>query len=451
MEKEMISHLFVTPRKAVLLALLAVTALTATGRTWTYDECLSYAVKEGTTLRRAGLTRQTATETRLASDAALFPSLSFSTSQNVSNQPWKANGSSTILNNEIQTVTSKTSYNGSYNLGANWTVWNGGRNYNQVKANRIAEEKAELDSITAALTLEERIAQYFAQILYSKEAVEVNRSILEAAKVNENRGIEMVRVGSMSKADCSQLTSERAQREYDLELSINNVRNYKRQLKALLQITDDDDFDITDTTPSDELALAPIPLMQDVYLAALENRPEIKNAQKSIDNADIQMKLAKGQRMPTITMNASVTTNNSSQSTNSWSDQIKTNFRAGGGVTVSVPIFDQRTARTAINKANIQRQTALLDLKEKQSSLYSTIENYWIEATGNQSKFKAAKAATESSQVSYDLLSEQFAVGMKNIVELQAGMTRLLNARQSELQAKYLTIYNIKMLELYKK
>jgi outer membrane protein len=40
---------------------------------------------------------------------------------------------------------------------------------------------------------------------------------------------------------------------------------------------------------------------------------------------------------------------------------------------------------------------------------------------------------------------------MKNIVELQAGMTRLLNARQSELQAKYLTIYNIKMLELYKK
>jgi outer membrane protein len=155
--------------------------------------------------------------------------------------------------------------------------------------------------------------------------------------------------------------------------------------------------------------------------------------------------------MPTITMNASVTTNNSSQSTNSWSDQIKTNFRAGGGVTVSVPIFDQRTARTAINKANIQRQTALLDLKEKQSSLYSTIENYWIEATGNQSKFKAAKAATESSQVSYDLLSEQFAVGMKNIVELQAGMTRLLNARQSELQAKYLTIYNIKMLELYKK
>lgn len=451
MEKEMISHLLITPRKTVLLILLALTALTATGRTWTYDECLSYAMTEGTTLRKAGLTRQTATETRLASSAALFPSLSFSTSQNVSNQPWKATGSATVLDNEIQTVSSQTSYNGSYNLGANWTIWNGGRNHNQVKANRIAEEKAELDSITAALTLEERLAQYFVQILYSKEAVEVNRAILEAAKVNENRGLEMLRVGSMSKADCSQLTSERAQREYDLELSINNVRNYKRQLKALLQITDDDEFDVTASNPTDQMALAAVPSTQEVYLAALNSRPEIKNAQLSIDNADIQMKIAKGWRLPTISMNASVTTNNSSFSDDSWSNQIKTNFKAGGGVTVSIPIFDQRVTKTAINKANIQRQTALLDLKEKRSVLYSTIESYWIEATGNQSKFKAAKVATESSQVSYDLLSEQFAVGIKNIVELQAGMTRLLNAKQSELQAKYNTIYNIKMLELYKK
>ena len=450
MEKGMTNHLLVTMRKIVLLLLLAVTTHTATGRTWTYEECLAYAMTEGTTLRKAGLTRQTATETRLASSAALFPSLSFSTSQNVSNQPWKSTGSTTILNDEIQTVSAKSSYNGSYNVGANWTIWNGGRNHNQVKANRIAEEKAELDSITAALTLEERLAQYFVQILYSKEAVEVNREILEAAKVNEKRGLEMVRVGSMSKADCSQLTSERAQREYDLELSINNVRNYKRQLKALLQIIDDDDFDVTASTPTDQMALATVPSMQEVYLAALESRPEIKNAQKSIDNADIQMKIAKGQRLPTISMNASVKTNTSSQNKNSWSKQIQTSFNAGAGFTVSVPIFDQRAAKTAINKANIQRQTALLDLKEKQSTLHSTIESYWIEATGNQSKFKAAKAATESSQVSYDLLSEQFAVGIKNIVELQTGMTRLLNARQSELQAKYLTIYNIKMLELYK-
>ena len=59
--------------------------------------------------------------------------------------------------------------------------------------------------------------------------------------------------------------------------------------------------------------------------------------------------------------------------------------------------------------------------------------------------------STQSAQDSYDLLSEQFAVGLKNIVELQDGKTRLLSARQSELQSKYMPILNIKMLEFYKK
>lgn len=93
----------------------------------------------------------------------------------------------------------------------------------------------------------------------------------------------------------------------------------------------------------------------------------------------------------------------------------------------------------------------MLDVRDKQTSLYSTIENYWIEAQNNQAKFKSAKASTESAQTSYDLLSEQFKVGLKNIVELQEGKTRLLTAQQNELQSKYMTILDLKMLDFYQK
>jgi outer membrane protein len=437
--------------KTLGMALLAVFSLTATAKTWTYEECLQYALDNNITLKKAGLTRQTQEETTRQSKASLLPSLSFSTSQNISYQPWKANGSTTIQNNEIQMVSSTTSYNGSYNLGANWTVWNGNRNTNQVKLNALAENEAELDSITSARSIEERIAQLFVQILYSKEAVKVNQATLEAAKVNEQRGLEMVKVGTMSKADCSQLTAQRAQDEYSVVQSESNVRDFKRQLKALLQLTDDEEFDVVSSTPTDAMALQPIPSLSSVYEAALENRPEIKRAMLDVESADIQMKLAKGQRMPSISLNAAVSTNNSSMSDNNWGDQIKTNFNAGGGVTISVPIFDQRSSRTAINKANIQKQTALLNIKDKQTTLYSTIENYWIQANNNQNQYKSAKVSTESAQTSYDLLSEQFAVGLKNIVELQTGKTRLLSAQQSELQSKYLTILNRQLLEFYKR
>ena len=98
----------------------------------------------------------------------------------------------------------------------------------------------------------------------------------------------------------------------------------------------------------------------------------------------------------------------------------------------------------------LQRETYLLDLKDKRTTLYSTVENYWLQAVTNQNKFKAAQVSTQSAQESYDLLSEQFRLGLKNIVELMTGKDNLLKAQQNELQSKYLAILNLNMLNFYK-
>ena len=153
--------------------------------------------------------------------------------------------------------------------------------------------------------------------------------------------------------------------------------------------------------------------------------------------------------MPTVSLNAGVMTSTSSMSDNAWGTQMKNNFSLGGGVTVSIPLFDNRQTKTAINKAKLQKQSYLLDLQDKQTTLYSTIENYWLQAVTNQNKFKAARVSTESAQASYELLSEQFKQGLKNTVELMTGKTNLLQAQQNELQSKYLAILNLNMLEFY--
>ena len=153
--------------------------------------------------------------------------------------------------------------------------------------------------------------------------------------------------------------------------------------------------------------------------------------------------------MPTVSLNAGVMTSTSSMSDNAWGTQMKNNFSLGGGVTVSIPLFDNRQTKTAINKAKLQKQSYLLDFQDKQTTLYSTIENYWLQAVTNQNKFKAARVSTESAQASYELLSEQFKQGLKNTVELMTGKTNLLQAQQNELQSKYLAILNLNMLEFY--
>ena len=416
---------------------------------WSLRDCIDYALANNIKLQKAKIQEYSAMEDVKQSQSALLPSLNLSTSQNVSYTPWPQQGRATVADGYVQSSVDKVYYNGSYSLMGNWTVWNGNKNRNNVKLNKLAVEQARLDSATTANSVLEQIAQLYVQILYSNEAIAVTKESLKTSQTNEERGKTMVEVGKMSRADLAQLTAQRAQDEYAIVEAESNLRNYKRQLKELLQITSDEEFDVAVPSTTDDMALEDVPALNDVYTASLEQRPEIKNAKLGIESSELGIKVAKAGRMPTVSLNAGVTTSTSSMSDNTWGTQMKNNFSLGGGVTVSIPLFDNRQTKTAVNKAKLQKQSYLLDLQDKQTTLYSTIENYWLQAVTNQNKFKAARVSTESALASYELLSEQFKQGLKNTVELMTGKTNLLQAQQNELQSKYLAILNLNMLEFY--
>ncbi len=436
-------------RTTLLTAAVALTLTASAQKKWTLADCIDYALQNNITLQQAKLQKQSATEERKQAKAALMPSLSASTSQTVGFRPWLENGITTVTNGTVNSKVNKTYYNGSYGINAQWTVWNGNQNRNQLKLSQVSEQQAELEAETTANSIQERIAQLYVQILYMNEAVAVNRQSLETSKKNEQRGQEMVQVGKMSKADLAQLTAQRASDEYTIVEAESNIANYKLQLKQLLELTGEESFEVEMPTASDEQALADIPTLSAVWETALGQRPEIKNAKLGLDQSDLQMKIAKAGAMPTISLNGGVGTSTASMSAQNWDRQLKTNFDASVGASVSVPIFDNRKTKTAVNKARIQRQQAQLELQDQQKQLYSTIEGYWLDAETNQQKFRTALATVESEQASYDLLEEQFRLGLKNIVELMTGKDRLLSAQQNLLQSKYTTILNRQLLRFY--
>lgn len=436
-------------RAACLTAITVLCFSDVMARQWTLKDCIDYALANNISLRKTKLQEYSALEDVKQSQSALLPSLSFSTSQNGTYRPWPEAGKATVDNGYVQSSIDKIYYSGSYSVNGNWTVWNGGRNTNTVKLNKLAAEQARLDSAETANSIQEQIAQLYVQILYSNDAINVCKESLETSKINENRGKDMFEVGKISKADLTQLTAQRAQDEFNVIEAESNMRNYKRQLKQLLQITDDEEFDIAIPQTTDEMALCEIPALNEVYAATLNIRPEIKNAKLGIESSDLSIKIAKAQKLPTIDLNAGVSTNTTTMSDNKWGQQLKNNVNVGAGFTVSIPLFDNRSSKTAVNKAKIQRENYILELRDKQTTLYSTVENYWLQAVINQNKFKAAKVSTESAKASYELLSEQFALGLKNIVELMTGKNNLLTAQQNELQSKYLAILNIDMLKFY--
>ena len=404
---------------------------------WTLKECIDYAIENNVTLKQVKLKAKSAQEDVKQSRAALLPTVTASTNQGVGYSPFDESGAD------------KTYYSGSYNVNAQWTVWNGGQNTNALKINKLTAEQSELSVDETSNDIQETVTKLFVQILYMTEAIEVNRQSLETSKKNEERGRTMVEVGKMSKADLAQLTAQRVASEYAIVESETQLSKYKQQLKNELELLDQREFDIAIPTTSDQQALVDIPAMLSVYQAALMQRPEVKNAQLGVESSKLQLKSARAGHLPTVTMSGSASTSTNSMSDVTWGQQMKRGLGLSGSVIVSVPIIDGRKAKTSIRKAKIAEEQAVLSFQNEEDNLYYTIEGLWLDAVNNQQKFISASASVDSEQASYDLLQEQFNLGLKNIVELLSGKDKLLTAQQNKLQSKYMTILNIQLLKFY--
>ena len=70
----------------------------------------------------------------------------------------------------------------------------------------------------------------------------------------------------------------------------------------------------------------------------------------------------------------------------------------------------------------------MLSWLDEQKALYKTIEGLWLDANSAQQRYAAANEKLKSTQIRYNLISEQFNLGMKNTVELLTEKNNLLQA-----------------------
>lgn len=415
---------------------------------WSLQDCIDYALEKNIKLQQDKIALEESDVDVKTAKASLFPSLSFNTGHNVINRPYQQN-SSTVSGTEIISSDSKTTYNGNYSLNAQWTLWNGGKRLNTIKQQKTARDIASLSVSETENMLQEEITKLFVQILYADESVKINKSTLETSEANFKRGEELFKEGSISKADLAQLESQVGNDQYQLVTSESTLRNYKLQLKQLLELDGTDEMTLALPTLSDEQVMKVLPSQADVYQTALTTRPEIQSGQLSIDNAKLGIKTAKAGYMPTISLSASSSSTTNSASTNNWAQQMKYGWNNMIGVSLSIPIFDNRQNKSNVQKAKLQYSNSQLNLATKQKELYSTVETLWLDALNAQQQYAAADTKLKSSQTSYDMVSEQFTLGMKNTVELLTEKNNLQSAQQQRLQAKYMAVLDRTLLDFY--
>lgn len=421
---------------------------------WDYQSCVKYALEQNIQIKKSKISLDESAVNTKSAKAALFPSLSFSTSHNIVNRPYDQSGSNLVNvggsgNYATSGGSSKTNYTGSYGLNAQWTVFNGGKRLKTIEQQEINDQIAELDITETANTIEESIAQIFMQILYANESVKINENTLTVSAAQRDRAKEMLDAGSIAKSDYAQLEAQYSSDKYQLVIAQTSLKNYKLQLKQLLELDGEEEMEIVMSDINDESILAALPNKMDVYETALSSRPEIQSSLLNIKASNLNVNIAKAGYLPSISLNAGIGTNSMSGSNRSFGTQLKNSWSNSVGVSLSLPIFNNRDTKSAIELAQLQTSTSQLNYLDAQKTLFKTVESLWLDASSAQEQYIAATEKLKSTQISYDLVNEQFNVGMKNTVELLTEKNNFLSAQQEVLQAKYMAYMNIQLLKFY--
>lgn len=439
-------------KKAVVLSFSLFVACLGFSQTdslgWSLTDCIDYAMAHSISLKQNVVSLSQSVAEVEAAKGALYPSLSFSTSHGLNYRPFQQY-SNTVNGTEIISSDQRATYNGNYGINANWTVWSGNRNRNSLRQANNRRQMAEMSVEETENLLREDVARLYVQILYAKENLITCDSACVLSRKNLERGSVLLESGAISKTDFSQLESQVSSDDYQRVLAYNELQNYTLQLRQLLDLGEDTAFSVLTPALSDDAVLRPVPAVQDVYLAAIEQRPELKSQQLNIENSKVDIRVAQSGFMPTLSMSASTSMSTNSASESSWAQQMKTGWNNVVGLSLSVPIYDNHQSVSAVKKAKLQYENAQLEYQNTRKELYKTIETLYLDASSAQQQYLSAKANMQNAQNAYDLVDEQFAVGMKNTVELLTEKNNLISARQQLLQAKYMALLNSALLQFY--
>ena len=421
---------------SLLLSGLRNASAQEASKTWTLQECLDYAYQNNIQVRQSRNNQLSGIEDTKQAKAALFPSLVASTTQSYTNYP-------------SSEVTDNNSYTGTYGITAGMTIFEGGKLRTEVKMQKVQNQMDALSVEESVNDIRIAIVQAYMQCLYAADAVRINRSTAEASKAQRDRAEEMLRTGSISRVDFAQLQSQYSSDEYQIVVAGSTLDNYKLQLKQLLELDIMEEMNPAVPGVKEENVLKALPPKNEVYETALKVMPQIRRGELGIEAAKLEEKSARAGFFPSISLSASVGTGHMSNNDFESGSQIWNRFNENVGLTLNIPIFSNRKNRTAVNKAKIALNDSYLEWTSLQKELLRNVESAYLDAVSAQAQYLSAREKEKYARESYELTSEQFRVGVKNTVELITAQNEYSAAQQQVLQAKYLTLLSIELLNIY--
>jgi len=409
---------------------------------WTLEECVNHALENNITILQAKNSLLSSEQDIVSAKGNFLPAVN----SNIS-------GGASLGNIEVfpGEFRDREFYSTSLGVGFSQSVFNGFRNINLLNQSKLSLERNqyELEKLKDDISL--NVANAYLNVLFNKENLDLANSQVEFSKFQVSQVQTLVEAGSEPMSTLIETQATYSRDIQNLTIAENSHVLSLLSLSQLLQIPFEN-FDV-------EVVQIDVPsanLMYDdvapIINYAMENRNEIKVAERDIELSKLSTKISKSAYLPNISMgygfNASANFSNLT-SDDQLIDQLNDNKGHSVNMNISIPIFNRNQTKAQVKKSKIQEETTNLAFDQVKVNLESTIQRAFTDAKAALRAFEAAELSLGSQILAFENSQQRFNLGALNSFDLEQSRIRLLNARSSQINAKYDFIFKTKVLDYY--
>jgi outer membrane protein len=372
---------------------------------------------------------------------------------------------------------------------SNWTLFNGGRNVYQLQQARMNAMAAMYQQMELANNVYLNIASSYLQILVNQQLLEVADGQLKASAQSLKRTEILFENGAISKDNYLQSLAQVRTDEGNKISAENALLLSKLMLYQMLQLdTPFEEFDIL--VPEVDLTAAAMAGYQrkELLESAVEKQPSVQMATSNVSSANYAVKLAQSARVPSVAFSAQLNSNYvqglpyfteyytlttytlvenpltgsidqvpqeinvpnpNSQTAYTVANQLLDNRNQFLGVGVQIPLFNGGQTHSAVQRAKIQLDNALIDQTQAELNVRQTIERAYLDAKGALAIYEASKISAEASAEALENAEVNFETGTISAFDFSLSKNQFLAAKSREIQSKFDYLFKVKVLEFY--
>jgi outer membrane protein len=468
--------MIIYPRIILLFIILMLSSMSKSQELLNLEQCIKIAQEKSITIKQAMLAERESIINEKLAKRQLLPSL-----EGNSNLSYNIGRRVSPLTN---TYISESFLSQSYSLSSGMMVYNGNRLKDNITKAKYDKKVAEENTNQIERDIALLVTNYYLLILYADENLNNAISQYNSTKEQLEKTKKLVNAGSKPASASLNLEAQSLSDEQKMIMRQNDLEKAYLDLKNVLQLNENTNIKVQ--VPDIEAMLIRKDFqysLSELILKSLQHQPELSAAEYKIKSAEISKKLAFSGLMPSLSFFGGVSSdfvnkakevvdyNTVYSYTNflinnqeinvgvpydvpvlqnqKYLDQLNNNLGLGFAVQLRIPIYDNYSSKSNIQKAKLGIEAAKLEKDQTIQDIKSKVQVALADYKAAKMQYQASEKAYNAQKNAFESTKTQFDIGLVSIYDFMNSKTLFDQAENTLLISKYDFVFRTKILDFY--